>query len=350
MKPKLLLLSVCFVLFYLFTDFNWQMGQYLSQHKMYLFLQSKRGLINEGSDILSFLLYALIGYLNFYLLFYQRKLKVISVLVYVALAMPLMILCRYLLQEVIVYHIAGFHNYSDDMLKPLRYLLDNIYLSIYYGAFGFIFFLIQLSAYNQKTQNELVLQNRMAELAFLRSQINPHFLFNSLNNVYTLVYQESKNALPSISKLSELLRYMLYEKADFVPLTKEVQYLNNFIDLQLMRYNFQTATRLNIQVPAKSLQIAPLTLIPFVENAFKHGSLNDEKQPLSIELSVNDKRLYFKVNNKKNNLNKDETGGIGLSNVKKRLALIYGKEHELNISETDDLYIVELFINLQNGT
>ncbi|RKR82423.1 histidine kinase [Mucilaginibacter gracilis] len=347
MKPKLLLLSVYFIAFYLFTDFNWQINNYLNGYGMYRYLQYKRGIVSEFSSIFCFLLGAIVAYFNFTEFFYKRRLKGISVMVYLLLAIPIMIVCRYLVQEVLVYRIWGFHNYSENMRQPLRYFLDNIYFNIYYSGFGVVFFFIQYSVYNQKKESELMLQNRNAQLSFLRSQINPHFLFNSLNNVYTLVYQGSAKALPSISKLSELLRYMLYEKVELVPLNKEVQYLLNYIDLQLMRYNFEPAKQINIHVPPNSkLLIAPLVLIPFVENAFKHGDLKDTEQPLLIDLSVEEDQLNFTIVNKKSNFNKDEAGGIGLDNVKKRLMLIYEAKHQLNIEETADLFTVNLSIKI----
>jgi len=140
---------------------------------------------------------------------------------------------------------------------------------------------------------------------------------------------------------------MLYEKAETVPLDKEVQYLLNYIDLQLMRYNFSPAKEVDIYVPTDNeLVIAPLTLIPFVENAFKHGDLKDAAQPLKIGLFVDEGRLTFIVSNKKSNFNKDETGGIGLDNVKKRLSLIYGDNHQLDIQQTADLFTVILKITL----
>lgn len=347
MKLNLLLLSVCFIAFYLFTDFNWEIGNYLSGHELYGYLHTERGMAGKLITGLSFLLCAVTGYTVFFHILYKKERRVLSVMVYLLLGIPFMIFCRFLLQEEIAYRLWGFHNYSDTMRQPLRYFLDNVYYSIYYSGFGLVFFFIQLSAYNQKRQNELVLQTRKAELSFLRSQINPHFLFNSLNNVYALVYQGSAKALPSIGKLSELLRYMLYETAELVPLTKEIGYLLNYVDLQMMRYNFEPSKQIHIQpLPDSRLVIAPLTLIPFVENAFKHGDLKDAGQPLLITLSVDGERLNFTVVNKKSNFNKDETGGIGLENVKKRLILIYNDRHQLNIRETTDLFTVNLCITL----
>jgi two-component system LytT family sensor kinase len=347
MKPRLWLLAAAFIVFYLFTDLNWQIGNYLSGHKMYGFLQSRHGLIGELSSLLPFLLYSIISYLLFFVLFYKKKLKTLTVIAYLFIAIPLMIFCRYAIQEALFYQLFGYHNYSARMRVPARYFMDNIYFAIYHSAFGIVFFFIQLANFNQRQQQELMLQNRQAELSFLRSQINPHFLFNSLNNVYTLVYQQSANALPSISKLSELLRYMLYEKEELVPLQKEAQYLANYIDLQLMRYNFLPAKQINISAAANSsLMIAPLTLIPFVENAFKHGDLKDHSQPMIIDMVLDGQTLHFKVINKKSELNKDEAGGIGLDNVKKRLALIYPDNHKLHIEHQGQLFTVQLTINL----
>ncbi|MXV15968.1 sensor histidine kinase [Hufsiella ginkgonis] len=347
MKPRLLLLSLCFLLFYLFTDMNWQIGNYLAGNDIYRFLKSWRGLAVEVSNFLPFLLDNLLSYGLFFVLYYRRRLKVAAITGYLLVTIPVMICGRYLIQETLFYSLFGYHNYGEHMRVPARYFMDNIYFAIYYSMFGIVFFFLQLSSYNQRRQQELVLQNRNAELSFLRSQINPHFLFNSLNNVYTLVYQGSPNALPSISTLSELLRYMLYEKAELVPLQKEVQFLRNYIDLQLMRYNFEPALAVTTGIPADlPLKIAPLTLIPFVENAFKHGDLKDASFPLTISIAVNEGRLFFEVINKKGRHQKDETGGIGLDNVRKRLTLIYGERRQLTIDDQDLLFSVQLNIQL----
>jgi two-component system LytT family sensor kinase len=347
MKPKFIQLSAYFVLFYLFTDFNWQIGNYLNGHRMYIFLTTWKGIRAEIGHISAFILYNMISYGIFYYFLYQRQQKALAIILYIIPGIPLMILCRYILEEVIAYHLWGYHNYSETMRQPLRYFMDSIYFAVYYSGFGVVFFFIQFSAYSQKRQSELLVQSRNAELSFLRSQINPHFLFNSLNNVYTLVYQSSVKALPAIGKLSELLRYMLYEKEEFVPLEKEVQYLRNFIDLQLMRYDFEPAIRVEMDTSSDiHLKIAPLTLIPFVENAFKHGDLKDDTQPLHIRLLLNHDQLDLRVSNKISNFNKDQTGGIGLENVRKRLSLIYSGQHDLKINTTIDVFMVTLIIKL----
>lgn len=347
MKYKWLWLSLGFFLFYNFQEITWAIGNYITNKTPILQFIFGRRLISYPFYFITWLCCTLISYTTFYIFFYQRRKKVLTIVLYIGVAIPLMICIRYFLQEVVYFSITGKHNYSADMRTPIRYFIDNIYFTIYYSIFGIVFFFIQLSTYNQKKQHELLLQNRQSELSFLRSQINPHFLFNSLNNVYTLVYQGSDKALGSISKLSELLRYMLYEKEEWVPLLKEVQYLHNFIDLQLMRYDFKPAYQVKINVPSDcALKIAPLTLIPFVENAFKHGDLKDATIPMQIELKLAGQVLNFKVSNKKGNFNKDETGGIGLENVKKRLQLIYANQQTLHIADSDTQYTIALQMKL----
>lgn len=324
----------------------WQTGQYLNTNQFFAYLGRKRGLISAGTEIFSYIVYAIIGYSVFFIFFYKKRKKALTMIIYLFIAVPVMIFCRYLIQEILAYQIWGYHNYGEHMLnQPIRYVLDNMYFSIYYSAFGLVFFFVQLSGHNQKEQSELLLQNRNAELSFLRSQINPHFLFNNLNNIYALVYQSSAHALPAIGKLSELLRYMLYEKGDFVYLDKEIAYLHNFIDLQLLRYDYIPYKEIALVMPAKNtVKIAPLILIPFVENAFKHGDLKDPKKPLTITLEAVGNTVSFIVKNKKNNFSKDSTGGIGLDNVKKRLALLHPDNHTLNITETNSDFTVHLIL------
>lgn len=347
MKYRWLWLCLGFFLFYNFQEITWAIGNYVGSGTPILKFIFEGRAISYPIYFTTWLVCTTVAYTVFYFFFYQKQQKVLAVMVFLGLAIPLMICFRYLIQEVVYFELTGKHNYSAKMRQPLRYFLDNIFFTIYYSAFGIVFFFIQLSAYNQQKQHELLLQNRQSELSFLRSQINPHFLFNSLNNVYTLVYQGSDKALDSISKLSELLRYMLYEKEEWVPLLKEVQYLRNFIDLQLMRYDFKPAYQVKINVPFNcAFKIAPLTLIPFVENAFKHGDLKDTAMPLQIELELSGQTLNFKVSNKKGNFNKDETGGIGLENVKKRLELIYANHQTLHIVDSDTQYTIALQMKL----
>jgi LytS/YehU family sensor histidine kinase len=198
----------------------------------------------------------------------------------------------------------------------------------------------------QKNEASLKQESIKAELAFLRSQVSPHFLFNSLNNIYSLSYRKSDKAPDAILKLSELTRYMLYEQLDFIPLEKEWDYIQNFISLQQLRYESALNIDIDFNNSNQKAQIAPYLLIPFVENAFKHGRVQDDSFPLKISLESNEKQISFEVKNRISSQQKDKDGGIGLENVRRRLALLYPGKHQLLINKDADSFDICLKINL----
>jgi len=200
---------------------------------------------------------------------------------------------------------------------------------------------------NEKVKSRLENEKLIAELAFLKSQINPHFLFNSLNNIYSLAYQKAEKTPEAILKLSEIMRYMLYESnVDKVSLSDEIRYLENYIELQKLRFKDNIHIKFEIIGNPSGHKITPLILISFVENAFKHGIATDMDVPISITLNLSQDKLFFLVVNKKSELNKDITGGIGLPNVKRRLDLLYKNRYSLNIDDKNDIYSCELNLNL----
>lgn len=187
-----------------------------------------------------------------------------------------------------------------------------------------------------------------SELKFLKSQINPHFLFNSLNNIYTLTMLNPDAAGESVLKLSKMLRYLLYEcDAEKVALGRELSYLENYIAL----FSLKDDEPLNIKFDKTNVQeemmIAPLLLIPFVENAFKHSQIEDlENGWINIKLSNDNKQIYFEVKNSlpQQDFAKDKVGGIGLNNVKRQLELIYPNKHTLKIDKMEKEFSIELRI------
>lgn len=200
---------------------------------------------------------------------------------------------------------------------------------------------------NDRIRRELENQKLSSELAFLKSQINPHFLFNSLNSIYSLAYQRSENTPEAILKLSEIMRYMLYECNDHkVDLGKELQYLQNYIDLQIVRFGRRAHVDFEINGILGHQQIVPMILISFVENGFKHGIANDPEHPIRLKIDVTDQRLEFFMSNKKHLSNKDETSGIGLANVKRRLDLLYKGKYQLKIRNESDHYTCKLILDL----
>jgi two-component system LytT family sensor kinase len=209
---------------------------------------------------------------------------------------------------------------------------------------------------NDNMRNEKLMQakqeeNLKTELSFLRSQISPHFVFNVLNNITALARMKSDALEPTIIKLSSLLRYMLYEtNEDKVSLQTETEYLQSYIDLQQQRFGKRLLIDISLDTTgAAALEIEPMLLIPFVENAFKHGFGLVPDPEIRIGLSVSQNTLQFSVSNKymeAGNEQKDKTSGIGLANVKRRLNLLYGKDHALQITRADGWYLVSLQLKL----
>lgn len=255
------------------------------------------------------------------------------------------ILARYTMEEVLYPLLFNIKNYPKNV-NIIFYALDNVYYAVVYITLGTLIFLFDQQLLTQKKQAALKEESTRAELAFLRSQVSPHFLFNSLNNIYSLSYKKSDKAPDAILKLSELTRYMLYEKQDQIALEKEWNYIQNFISLQQLRYDFPMNVTVKSTGNLGQMKIAPYLLIPFVENAFKHGDVQNKEQPLAIELHGNEKEIFFSVVNKIGSQQKDKDGGIGLENVRRRLQLLYPARYELVIDKQNDIFKIVLKIKL----
>lgn len=196
---------------------------------------------------------------------------------------------------------------------------------------------------------EMEKQKLMSELSFLKSQVNPHFLFNSLNGIYALAIRKSDKTPDAILQLSDLMRHMLYEsEKDLVDLSKEVNYLQNYISLQKLRLSKDAVIDFKVAGEVKGKQIEPMLFIPFIENAFKHG-VDSEGADIRIRMEVHDRHLVFSLQNRISSAHqKDQVSGIGLSNVKKRLDLHYGNRYTLNYEEKKGIFIVNLQLNLKS--
>ncbi len=191
-----------------------------------------------------------------------------------------------------------------------------------------------------------------AELKFLKSQVNPHFLFNALNNIYSLAVVQAPQTPESVMQLSEILRYMVYDSnEEKVPLKSEINYIENFVDLHLLKDSRGMNVQLDLDKSAPNLMVAPLLFIPFVENAFKHSKIENLKDGfIKIKLKTDNRNIAFQVVNSvpKNNFTKDEVGGVGLENIKKRLKLLYPEDqYDLKINLTDDQFDIILKISIQ---
>ena len=202
----------------------------------------------------------------------------------------------------------------------------------------------------QQRNQELEKERLQSELKFLKSQINPHFLFNTLNNLYALALQKSDKAPEMILKLAEMMRYLLYESNEkMVPLANEIRCMQNYIELERIRQDERTKINLEINCAENGKMIAPLLFIPFLENSFKHGvNSNIEAGWINIKLDEKAGELVFEIENNKpaKPVKRGNENGIGLQNVKRRLELIYPQKHELTICDAAS-YKTNLKISLQ---
>ncbi|TMI88862.1 MAG: GHKL domain-containing protein [Bacteroidetes bacterium] len=261
------------------------------------------------------------------------------------------------------------------LITGFSYKIKNFFS---FNTFPILFILASSTAYKMindrvkedRLQKEKENENLKTELSLLRSQVSPHFMFNIMNNMVALARKGSAQLEPSLIRLSSLLRYMLYETDAKVSLQKEIEYLQSYIDLQKQRFGNHVTIKSCMQNVDKDYEIEPMLLIPFVENAFKHGTGLIENAEIDIELTAKNDMLYFNVRNKYNDQfeitfhnqlavvqsvsnksdhredPKDETPGIGLANVKRRLNLLYAKNHSLLINKKNGWFTISLQLNL----
>lgn len=209
-------------------------------------------------------------------------------------------------------------------------------------------FSLMLRINNQWKQSEK--EKLDAELSYLKAQINPHFLFNTLNSIYSLAIVKSDNVASSIVKLSNMMRYVLSESSnDLVKLEKEIEYIQNYIELQQIRFGTFIQFECAITGDPKNKMVAPLILIPFIENAYKHGVNAEENSIIKIKIDTTEDELYLLVKNNKVFVQRSEESqsGLGVENTKNRLHHIYPGKHTLVINDTEKEYSVSLTINLK---
>jgi len=228
-------------------------------------------------------------------------------------------------------------------IRLKSFFIHSLFFQSAYLLYGVLFYFIRYAHFSELHQKEIVLKNRESELAFLRAQINPHFLFNQLNTIYSLVYQQDAQALPALAGLSDMLRYMLYDTTEQVALEKEVVYLEKYIELQQLRLGQAVKVDFQVTGDTHAIPISPLLFLPFVENAFKHG---DPGGDTNVRINAEDSQVHFYCENRKGKRLVDAAGGIGIENVKKRLVLLYPGKHHLAITEDAGKFTVNLDITL----
>ena len=290
---------------------------------------------------LSIPILALIFYANswyFYPRFYEKKQYVLYLLTYLGFVFLLAYL-RNLLDTLIV----PDPNIPYKQSHPLRMGVAAFHFmnSIGVGIMSYLYTQAMEAVRLRTLQKDLQNQQLEAELNFLKSQINPHFLFNTLNNIYTLAYIKSDAAPEMIAKLSELMRYMLYESdVPQILLDQEIAFIRHYTDLYRLRTSDEQRLHFEVDGESALLMIEPLLFIPLVENSFKYCNLQKPDGRIRIHLQILPAALIFSVQNRINQAERqnDRFGGIGLQNLRQRLNLLYPDRHELETKQQDDVY------------
>ncbi len=228
-------------------------------------------------------------------------------------------------------------------------IINGIFSSLGMLFISTFFFLIMRDRELQQKKLDLINQNLEFEMKFLKSQINPHFLFNALNNIYALSIIKAANTPDMILKLSDMLRFTIYDSDNQrVKLGKELTYIKNFIDFQRLKMDTEPNLMVNIDQCNNELTIEPMLLIPFIENSFKHSHIeNTQRGWIKLKINTEGAKIYFSVSNSvlPTTISRDVPGGIGIENVRKRLELLYPGKFDLKIETHNDVHSVKMVID-----
>lgn len=255
------------------------------------------------------------------------------------------ICARYLLEEVAFLHFFGASNYFEG--TPLSYyIIDNFHWGskpIFASTIIWIVINFIRSLQKEALANE---ERKKAEVQFLKSQINPHFVFNTLNNIYSLVDSGSPKALQTLEKLGEIMRFTTYEtQKEFIPIEKEIAYTKSFVELERLRLNADVRMEIIFSVDDLQQEIPPYLLMPLAENMFKHGKFSAENETV-FSVSLQTKKLVVMVKNNSGNKLKDSEAGIGLENLIKRLDFYFPENYSFTINDQPETYSAKLEVNL----
>ncbi|WP_082921589.1 sensor histidine kinase [Lewinella sp. 4G2] len=307
--------------------------------------------VSVSSQVINLVFYALIVYINLLFLFpnYLKRGKIWQYLLLVLAAAVVLTPLKLIIKYILFTKEGGMR---QDILDNLNSYFVSMFLVAALTTVGKIMvdWIVQ-NRKKEKAQNETM----QSELRFLKSQINPHFLFNTLNSLYALTLKKDDKAPDIVIKLSEMMRYMLYEcNEPKVPLRKEVNYLQNYLDLERLRQRKGIDIQLHVEGNVADQMVAPLMFIPFLENSFKHGvNANIKDGFVHATLDVQDQDVTFTLVNSKGSVMPTQlhgnrpSGGIGLVNVRRRLQLLYPDAYDLSVTETPATYTVTLQLELQ---
>ncbi|TPN83457.1 sensor histidine kinase [Aquimarina algicola] len=335
---------IFWLVYFIFTTFRW--GSYFNDY-VYSF----------KTTVLGFAIHMTLCYFNIYFLMpkFVYKRKYILYIILVIASLYVMLLVKFYLTYFLVSHNVWPEGPAVTNELTFNYAIEMMLGELYVMTFVAA---IKVTLDWLREHKKLVDVEKLqleTELRFLRTQISPHFFFNTLNNIYSLSVEKSDKTPKTILKLSELMRYLLHEtKQKRQSLTNEIMYLQNYVDLERIRYGDALNVSINISGDIENKQIAPMLLLTFIENSFKHGANKNLGQiNIDIDFKVVDDFLYFRISNPiPSTTNHDQLWfqpkGIGIENVKKRLELGYNKEdYHLDLKTEHNQYIVNLKIKVQ---
>jgi len=265
----------------------------------------------------------------------------------------LVILCYAIVITGLKHFILDGHYITGHTVPPFAMLVFMGFIK-----FGFVLFIDYIIHFANESKDYKIKEKQLreekldTELKLLKAQINPHFIFNALNNIYSLTYMKSENAPESVLKLSEMLRYVFYDCSnDNVPLTSEIHYIENFIAFQQMKTRYTQNISMQIDLKAGNPQIAPMLYIPFIENAFKYSRIEEvEDSYVNIIIKEDPGKVVFIIRNSIPEKNKPLPGsGMGIKNVKHRLKIIYPGTHTLTTNESNDEFNLKLCIEINHN-
>jgi sensor histidine kinase YesM len=266
------------------------------------------------------------------------------------------IISLYLLFVSIFFSLIYISNFEYEAMNPLTknvlFIMTAVYLIvIIVSAFKLLKLNLKQASLTNKLETKILdtqLKLKEQELQYLKMQIHPHFLFNTLNTMYGFALKKADQTPDMILKLSNLLDYLLYQaEKPFVLLSEEINHIKDYIALEKMRFNDTLQVNFIEDIASEDITIAPMLLLPFIENSFKHGSIINGQLEIDIELFANSNAIDFRIQNS-NSESRNSRQGIGLENIKKRLELLYPNQYQLNISNQNALFVVQLHLKTTN--
>lgn len=291
---------------------------------------------------------AMLGFYTFYAWLFPQFLQLGKILALFLVGLAVAIGCGVLSAAIMSVLFPDFSFFNDGLNSGGVIITILTIIALLNGGVGLVIKGF-ISWYNETKLKEILTQkNFEMELALVKSQINPHFLFNTLNNIDVLIGKDAARASLYLNKLSDIMRFMLYEtKTEKIPLSKELAYIEKYIDLQRIRTATPNYVEYTVVGEVHDRLIEPMLFIPLVENAFKHSAMREKENAVQIHITIADNQLIFDCTNKykEGAQHPQEYGGLGIALIQKRLLALYPKKHQLEISKNGDTYQVKLTLN-----